>query len=258
MRSGQRGGRTIGRDEARHRAAVIGRYVALDQPTKEEDSRFAAELGLTVDSLLRLSAAWRVHGTRLPMRGSRIRRPIVEGEVGAEILAEDVDMEGVDPSRREETLRRIRVIQGYLAPPLSEALTRADAAARIGVSETRFDALVREWTLHRRAAAMPGANVRPQRWYRHSPARLRVREILTDVASSAGRTASVKSIHDEMTAICVEEELTPLGLTQTHAFVKKVRAEEHASSSTIPNRGTTDTGAAATPSPKPRRSRAGL
>jgi hypothetical protein len=98
-----------------------------------------------------------------------------------------------------------------------------EAAARIGVSPTRFDALVREWSLHRKAAMMPGAAVRGPRWYRRSADRLRVESILRRIVRDAPRRTPTRTIHDELVAKCAKEGLRPLGLSRTHTRVREMR-----------------------------------
>lgn len=211
--------------EARRRARILERYVALEPPSSEDDARFAEELGLSVDSLLRLAAAWRAHGSEALLRGGRRRRPPPTGEARQELLAEEIDMEGVAPARRDELLRRIRIVQSYLARGPAVGPTRLEAAARIGVSPTRFDALVREWSLHRRAALMPGAAVRGPRWYRRSTDRLRVETILRRIVRDAPTRTPTRTIHDELVAACAKEGLRPLGLSRTHTRVREMRGE---------------------------------
>lgn len=96
--------------EMLRRADVVRRSVSIDRPSAQEDRAHAEELGLSVDSLFRLAAAWRMHGGKLAMRGTHAARPRRNDPAWAEILADVVDVDRVHPSRREETLRRIRVI----------------------------------------------------------------------------------------------------------------------------------------------------
>lgn len=208
--------------EVHRRAEILRRYVALQPPTREDDVLFAEELGLTTDSLLRLAAAWRAHGSEALLRGGRLRRPRLEGEARNEILAHDLDMEGVEPSRRGELLRRIRIIQGYLAG--DDGPDRGAAAAEMGVSPTRFDALVREWTMHRRPSLMPGAAAGSPRWYRRSDERQRVDCLLERIVRDADADVPVRTLHEHLLTACAAEGLRPLGISQTYQRVREIRS----------------------------------
>ena len=222
MRAGDGNGTPAEQAEMLRRADVVRRYVSIDRPSAQEDRAHAEELGLSVDSLFRLAAAWRLHGEKLAMRGTHAARPRRDDPAWAEILAEMVDVDGVHPSRQEETLRRIRVIQAYLAIDDPRPEDRTAAAAEIGVTPNRFSALTREWSLHRDPSKMPGAKPGRRRWGFRDRRRDRVHDLLRSVFSETPE-ASVAAMHERHVAACAAEELKPLGLAQTYAVVAKLR-----------------------------------
>lgn len=209
--------------EARRRAAIVARYAKLDRPSREDDRRHADELGLSVDSLWRLTAAWKAHGDRAPIRGARTVRPDGNGTAAQAIMATDIDLEGVRPDRRDETLRRIRVIQSYLDNPSRTAEDRLARAREMGVSPNRFDMVVRQWCLHPKACLMPGAAPVKRRYGFRSPERIRVHEILHGIVRSSDPGRTVKSIHDDLVEACASEGLKPLALPRLYPIVRQLR-----------------------------------
>lgn len=211
------------RAEARRRATIVARYAKLDPPSPDDDRRHAEELGLSVDSLWRLAAAWRAHGDNTTIRGARVVRPDGEGRDAPAIMATDIDMQGVRPDRRDETLRRIRVIQKYVGNPSRTAQDRLAGAREMRVSPNRFDMVVRQWCLHPKASLMPGAAPIKRRYGFRTPERIRVHEILHEIVRSSDPEKTVKSIHDDLVEACTSEGLKPLALQRLYPIVRQLR-----------------------------------
>lgn len=72
----------------------------------------------------------------------------------------DADLQGVDPERRQETARRIEVLDRYLAIGLPDAADDSAHAAEVGVGVDQFRRLARVWREHRRPELLPGAKAR--------------------------------------------------------------------------------------------------
>lgn len=71
-----------------------------------------------------------------------------------------VDLEGIDPSRREEIARRVAVLERYTAIGLADAVDDAAFAAEMGLGVGQFLRLARIWREHRRPDLLPGARKR--------------------------------------------------------------------------------------------------
>jgi hypothetical protein len=75
----------------------------------------------------------------------------------------DPDLTGVDPERRAETLRRMEVLDRYVALASPGEEDDAAHASQIGVGVAPFLRLARIWREHRRPALIPGAARRERR-----------------------------------------------------------------------------------------------
>lgn len=216
----------IGRDgdavarEARRRAAVLDRYVALERPTAFDDAETASELGLAVDTMIRLANSWRRQRdeTLLVGRATALARRGKASE--AEIMAEDVDLEGVRADRRDELTRRIRIIQRHLASAARGVDDTAASAAEMGVSPQRFIRLTQAWVLQARPDAMPGAMRSGTPW-RRQPERLRRTALLREALADADPEAPLSAAYAAFVAACNGEGLKPLSRPRFYALAKE-------------------------------------
>lgn len=124
---------------------------------------------------------------------------------------EKVDLTGVHPVRRAETLRRIAVIKSFIALGRS---TRADAehhAGLLGIGYNQFFLLVRAWLEHGRASALPGAKKRPRLVHQHQLRRLdpAIERIVSDVIEDEGAFARLTRILSAVRERCEKEGLAP-------------------------------------------------
>ena len=214
--------RTTGIVEARRRAAIIRRYVAIDLPTAEDDRRFAEELGLAEDTLSRLATAWRLNRDARLLAGPQVALSRHDAPDRAAIMAEIIDMEGVDPDRRSEMMCRIRGIQAYLlARERGNGDSRASAAA-VGVSRARFKDLVNRWRMHAKASAMPGARRGTRIPRRNEAPRRRRIEILQEILDRYPE-APIARIHAHHADACRSEGLEPLSLPRIYGLVREMR-----------------------------------
>lgn len=138
---------------------ILRRYVAIQNPTAEDDRAFAQELGLSEHMLWRLATAWLAHRKAAALPGARKPAdwtPEQRREAARDALG-PVDLSGVRPTRRTEALARIRAVGHYLTIENPSSEDQAAAAESVGVSRLHFRRLVREWIHHRNAGALPGA-----------------------------------------------------------------------------------------------------
>lgn len=193
--------------ELRRRAEVLARYVKLARPSERDDQAFAAELGLSVDSLLRLSAAWRLRKEPTSLMGAGLVFEQLRGAEGWDVPLSEIDVSEVLTSRVKETIRRIGVVQDFLriATPTTDDLEMG--AAAIGVSRQAFRRMVRLWLLHRRAAAMPGAG-RTSLGRRRTHAGRRAKELAVALRK-AMPNQPVAMVHAALVTGCAREGLRP-------------------------------------------------
>jgi len=145
--------------ETMRRVEILRRYVAIENPTAEDERSFAEELGLSEHMLWRLATAWLAHrrAAALPgARGPADWTPEQRREAARDALG-PVDMGAVRPTRRAVTLARVRAVGRYLSIENPSPEDQAAAADSVGVSRLHFRRLVREWIHHRNAGALPGA-----------------------------------------------------------------------------------------------------
>lgn len=196
--------------EIDRRADIVRRYVAIERPSSADDRLYAAELGLSHDSLFRLAAAWRRHGDPNSLQGAR-PRPGLNAVAAAITAAEgDIDLSKVSPARRAETRRRIRIIRDHLKikNPSREDVDRS--AALFGVQRYRFNRIVKTWILHRDPAAIPGAVTPARRTQRKKPRITQdTEQAIADAINELGVTATSLAIHARASALCRDRGCAP-------------------------------------------------
>lgn len=193
--------------ELARRAEITSRYVAIPFPTLEDDERFAAELGLSRDSLYRLAAAWRRHGDPEALQGSRVRAEANAVPLAVATASGTLDLSGVSPTRRLQTRRRIEIIRDYLQIERPAKADVVDAAALIGVRPYRFKRMVKIWLLYRDPAALPGAVIPKRRSNRLRPAVDEVAEkSVADAILELGADASCAAVHARTEQICQDRQ----------------------------------------------------
>lgn len=193
--------------EALRRARIVKRYVEIDLPSATDDRRFAEELGLSVDSLLRLAAAWRLHGDAAYLQGARAGADAADREAAKALAPSQVDMGAIPPDRTAETLRRIGVIHRHLQIADPSIADRSAAAAEFGVLPVRFARIVRAWMLHRDPRVIPGATAPRRKWRKDTSRRERLQGLLDEVLASLGSGATVAAAIPIMEARCAAEGL---------------------------------------------------
>jgi hypothetical protein len=124
---------------------------------------------------------------------------------------QQVDLTGVHPVRRAETLRRIAVVKSFVALGRS---TRADAdhhAGLLGIGYNQFFLLVRAWLEHGRASALPGAKKRLGLVHEHQLRRLdlAIERIISDVIEEKGAFARLTRVIAAVRERCEKEGLAP-------------------------------------------------
>lgn len=220
-----------GAQESRRRARILERYVAIERPTAAEDESAAAELGMSVDSMLRMAAGWRKHKseTLLVGQAAALKR---NGEASREkIMAATIDLDLVRPDRRTEILRKIRIIQRYLAGTelgRDTADAAEIAAAEMGVSLGRFQVITQTWMLLARAEALPGATRRATSW-RREPTYSRRRDLLKSTLEKHRLERNLRVVYDAFLIACANENLKPLSLPRFYGIVQELRKTQDGS-----------------------------
>lgn len=207
----------LGIEEAERRAAVLDRYVAIDLPTADDDASAASELNLSVYSMTRLAEVWRRH--RDPTLLVGMRKALVIGSEAErdKVMAHEVDLDQVRPDRREEIMRRIRIMQRHLSAAEQGEDDIEAAAAEIGVSVPRFRVLLRTWQLHGAADMLPGAKRRGTPW-RRRPDHLRRLQLVNEALATTAPTDTKRKAYDAFVRACEEEGITPLSLKRFYGI----------------------------------------
>lgn len=208
--------------EARRRARIVDRYNTIERPDVNDDAAAAAELGLSVDGFLRLAAARRRHRSETLMVG---RTAALERDGVADralVMAEKIELDLVRPKRREEILRKIRIIQRHIAAIELGDGDEYAAAKEMGVTTAHFRVLARTWLLHARAEALPGATRGGTPW-RRRPSHARRQELLRAALADAVPDAPLRTVYDAFAIACRDEDLKPLSLPRFYAIVQDLR-----------------------------------
>jgi hypothetical protein len=210
--------------ESARRADLVARYVALGVPTIEDDNRFAAELGLNVDSLYRLAQAWRLHGEARALHGAYTK---ITEQDRLDALAATINPEltGVNPIRREDTLRRIEALGCYLAisEPSRQDILRI--AASVGLQEQGFRQMLRKWLLHRSPMILPAARrplLAPQR--KKPKIGAPVDDLITQALTELSAGAPAMKVQRRVAALCRDAGLQPPSSSTIYYRVMKARA----------------------------------
>lgn len=210
------------RAERERRGSIARRYVAIDRPTEADDAAYAAELRLSIDSLLRLAAAWRKSQNPDKIR-TTYRNPPDEIRRSAIAAATDPDLSSVHPDKRAETSRRIAVVRRYLALDKPTATDIDAAASSLGMTRASAERLMDVWLLHRRAEAMPGAVAPSRKWRKNQGERRRSHEIVRETFVELGPDAAGATILARATDRCAAEGIRPLGPSRTYDVVRELR-----------------------------------
>ena len=211
-----------GVQEARRRARILECYNAIERPNAADDAAAAAELGMSTDRLIRLATAWRRYRRETLLVGQTAALARDGGAARQDVMAERIDLERVRPEQRDEILRRIRIMQRQIA---AEEVGRGDedaAAEAIGVSTVRFREILKNWQLHAKPEALPGATRRSTPW-RRQPDRARRQDILRAVLGKADPGASLRSVYEAFRAACLEENIKPPSLPRFYGIVQALR-----------------------------------
>lgn len=190
------------RNEARRRAAILRRYVAIPAPSLSDDERFSEELGLSKDALYRLAKSWRLHGDETLLPGSQLRTSSADRQA-ALAAAADPDLAGVNPTRRPLIRRRIEALRYFLEIEAPTTDDERKAAASIDMSLESFQRLHRSWVLTRAPAALPGGSTPARTPKRRAPALSPdLERVIEDVIASLGPAASSTRVHREVADRC--------------------------------------------------------
>ena len=199
------------------------RYRRAADASAEDDAAFAAELGLSIDSLLRLAGAWRRYRDPTMLPGAP--RPVSASDVAnaKKLPPSSVDLSAVDDKRRSEVARRIDVIYRYLLVECPQKADRVSAAAEFGVTPNRFTRIVRKWILDRNPLDIPGATTPRWAWRKNETARMRISAILDSALAALGPESPVTLVFHRVKMECRAEGLNAPGLKRIYQRVAEIR-----------------------------------
>lgn len=208
-------------DEAKRRAGILRRYVAIEAPSLEDDDRFAEELGLARHTLYQLARSWRHHANPALLSGAFTRTASGDRMLALEAAA-NPDLTAVNPTRRRVIGERIAELRHFLS---IEEPTRDDelrSAERLGLALPAFRRLHRSWTLARDPAALPGGSTPARIPRRHHPAiDAEVETIIAEVAGELGPDASALEVHRTVVEHCERAGLrAPTKVSVHYRFVE--------------------------------------
>ena len=136
-----------------------------------------------------------------------------------------IDLVGVHPLRRRQTLERIRAVVQWLADDDRDSTAEAKAAAELGVGVPMFRRIVRAWLDHGRAADLPGARVPTTKPRRLSPAASAEAEaIVAAVIAQLGPAARPADVAAEAARRCERACLTRPSTVTIASRVYRARA----------------------------------
>ncbi|MDH7639960.1 hypothetical protein [Sphingomonas oryzagri] len=214
--------------EARRRAAIVKRYVAIERPDVEIDDAFAAEIGLSVDSLIRMATAWRRLGEAKFLQGSGYRPSELDRIEALEALERGVDLDEVPASRRPEIRKRLRAIRQYLRIEQPDSTDVSKAADRLGMTSHQFRKMVRIWIMFRSAVAVPGAYAakRPRR--KNTQTTDMIAMFIRRALEELGDDARGDAVHARTVELCGEAGIRPPALSTTYERLRSLRSKERA------------------------------
>jgi hypothetical protein len=115
---------------------------------------------------------------------------------------QDLDWTGVPAERAPEILRRIRILESFLALKKPTPVQRAEARKSLGVGRAMFYRMLGIWRESRKPSSLPGARI-AERGGRGGRRLAKVVEgIITDVIQSEGRDAAPEAIVAEVRRRC--------------------------------------------------------
>lgn len=134
------------------------------------------------------------------------------------MMEKDFDLSGVEPARREEVMRRARILDEYIAIWRPSAAIRTNFADRLDISPSHLVVLASIWRNTRNPAAIPGAHSKSQRSPIHridSQAVNIMNETIAKLGPLARRKDVVKKVTEQCDAAGVA---TPSASTITNAL----------------------------------------
>ncbi len=117
------------------------------------------------------------------------------------------DFSGVMPTRLEEALRRIKVIEAYLAIELPTGNDTVAAAEKLGISRWAFTRLAKSWRNHRDPALLVRSQNGPSR--RDYGIAEQAKEIALRIIHDKGMEAEISNVAPVVEEACRNAGLTP-------------------------------------------------
>lgn len=215
------------------RSEIIQRYVAEENGSEALDLRYAAEIGLTVDSIRRMAKDWLSHRDPNLIKGAKAQETEIDRLAAIE-AAKKPNLRNVDPARRQEIIHKIGVIRRHLE--IGEP-TEADedAGSRdLGVSRKKFREIVRSWTLNPDPTTLPRASRRRRRMNGMMTVRPEVSSFIGQAIAEMGIDASSLKIHKRVADLCMDAGLkTPSNATVYYRLMEARALQTEKGSDTI-------------------------
>lgn len=137
---------------------------------------------------------------------------------------EPIDLTGVDPERRAETLRRVELVKRYIGLDRPSKQDAEEMAAQIGIGRNQFLLLVRAWREHGRASALPATKRRFQQpatqRYKLTP---EIEQVITTAIKDVGVDGTKSAIKRAVDDRCRAAGVTP---PSANAVVSRLRAAQ--------------------------------
>lgn len=137
---------------------------------------------------------------------------------------EQIDLTGVDPERRAETLRRVELVKRYIGLDRPSKQDAEEMAAQIGIGRNQFLLLVRAWREHGRASALPATKRRFQQpatqRYKLTP---EIEQVIAEAIEDVGVDGTKSSIKRAVDDRCRAVGLTP---PSANAVASRLRAAQ--------------------------------
>ncbi|HEX8124232.1 MAG TPA: hypothetical protein VF548_01480 [Allosphingosinicella sp.] len=137
---------------------------------------------------------------------------------------DEIDLEGVDPLRRAEVGRRVKIIKSYLALTKPTRTQTAEYAAMVGLGLPQFYRLVRSWRLHRKPQLLAGAGTRGSKRTRRDGLPAETKAIMNAAIEDAAADASEAEIFRSIVERCALAGLEPPSRGAVWTYIMEARS----------------------------------
>lgn len=136
-----------------------------------------------------------------------------------------IDLSGVDPTRWDETRRRVAILREWCAKKRHPRSECDEAAAKMGVSVGQFVRLVAVWKTHGDAVRVSGANRRRGAILTSSALPQATLDAIDGTITELGPAAGFTSIRDEVSRRCRDAGTQPPSDSMVHYMLMRARRD---------------------------------